>query len=102
MSQLVVFFLKSVISSGILMGYYCLVLRNSKFHRYNRFYLLFTLLVSVTAPFLHFKIYSAPQSVLTNLEFFSYSASTDLKQNTSPGWLDPLLAVFFGVSIVML
>ncbi|MFT3827759.1 MAG: M56 family metallopeptidase [Chitinophagaceae bacterium] len=42
--------LKVVLCSGILLGYYWLFLRNKKFHHYNRFYLLATLLIPVLLP----------------------------------------------------
>lgn len=34
------YFLQVILCSGIMMGYYWLVLRNKRFHHYNRFYLL--------------------------------------------------------------
>lgn len=34
------YFLQVVVCSGLMMGYYWLVLRNKRFHQYNRFYLL--------------------------------------------------------------
>lgn len=39
------FILKSAVGTGILFGYYRLFLRNKRFHHYNRFYLLITLLL---------------------------------------------------------
>jgi beta-lactamase regulating signal transducer with metallopeptidase domain len=45
---------KPVVASGILYLYYLLVLRNRKFHAYNRFYLLFTILISMIVPFVDF------------------------------------------------
>jgi N-acetylmuramoyl-L-alanine amidase len=41
---------KVTLCSGILLGYYWLFLRNKRFHHYNRFYLLATLLLSVLLP----------------------------------------------------
>jgi N-acetylmuramoyl-L-alanine amidase len=41
---------KVMLCSGILLGYYWFFLRNKRFHHYNRFYLLATLLVSVLVP----------------------------------------------------
>jgi N-acetylmuramoyl-L-alanine amidase len=41
---------KVMLCSGILLGYYWLFLRNKRFHHYNRFYLLATLLFSVLLP----------------------------------------------------
>jgi len=43
--------------SGILYGYYHFFLRNSRFHQYNRFYLLFIIVASFTIPFLRIPLY---------------------------------------------
>lgn len=48
--HLLFYCLKVVLCSGILLGYYCFFLRNKKFHHYNRFYLLATLLLSILLP----------------------------------------------------
>lgn len=42
-------FLKMIVSSGLLLGYYWLFLRNGRHHRFNRFYLLGTVVVSALA-----------------------------------------------------
>lgn len=47
--------LKTILVAGIFLSYYWLALRNKKFHYYNRFYLLFSLVLSVTIPLLNFK-----------------------------------------------
>ena len=44
------YFLQVVLCSGLMMGYYLLVLRNKRFHRYNRFYLLAAALLSWIVP----------------------------------------------------
>lgn len=49
------YLLKLTICSGILTAYYWLVLRNSIFHRWNRFYLLGTVMVSLILPLLRFQ-----------------------------------------------
>lgn len=50
--QLLLFVLKLMASSGILLGYYWLALRNRNFHRYNRFYLLAAVATSLVMPFI--------------------------------------------------
>jgi len=47
---------KVFISSGILFSYYWLFLRNKRFHRYNRFYLIGIVLVSTVIPFINIPI----------------------------------------------
>jgi hypothetical protein len=61
MDTIFAYLLKCVISSGVLTVYYWFALRNKKFHGYNRFYLLSTLLLSLALPFLHFQWFSLGQ-----------------------------------------
>jgi len=42
--------LKVIICSGVLLGYYYLSLKDKTFHHYNRFYLLFSILISLLLP----------------------------------------------------
>lgn len=51
-----VFISKSLLISGLLLGYYWLVLRNRKLHTFNRFYLLAAVTISLLIPTLHFSI----------------------------------------------
>lgn len=44
------YFLKATLCSGILFGYYWFFLRNRAFHSFNRFYLLFTVALSLCLP----------------------------------------------------
>lgn len=46
------YFLQVILCSGMLMGYYWLVLRNKRFHQYNRFYLLAATILSCIVPLL--------------------------------------------------
>lgn len=48
---------KLFICSGLLVLYYWLFLRNKQFHRYNRFYLLATVLVSLVFPFINIPLF---------------------------------------------
>jgi hypothetical protein len=60
MKSLLYYLLQVIVASGILYGYYHLALRNKKFHRYNRFYLLAATVISVTIPFLNIPVYFSP------------------------------------------
>ena len=51
------YLLKVMLCSGILFGYYWLLLRNKVYHRYNRFYLLAALLVSLVMPLIEINIW---------------------------------------------
>jgi N-acetylmuramoyl-L-alanine amidase len=50
MQTTIYYFLQVVFCSAIMMGYYWLVLRNNKFHQYNRFYLLVIAALSWIVP----------------------------------------------------
>ncbi|WP_152267143.1 M56 family metallopeptidase [Agriterribacter humi] len=61
--------IKSFITSGVLYLYYQAALRNKKFHFYNRFYLLLSIIISLIIPFINFRwfyIVEAQNSPLTN------------------------------------
>jgi N-acetylmuramoyl-L-alanine amidase len=51
------YLLKVIICSGILLGYYWLMLRNKIYHRYNRFYLLATAALSLIMPLVQINIW---------------------------------------------
>jgi hypothetical protein len=50
------YLLKVTLSSGILFGYYRIALRNKLFHQWNRFFLMVTLLLSLSLPLHPFSI----------------------------------------------
>lgn len=50
------FLLKSTISLIVFLGFYHLVLEREKMHQFNRFYLLFSIIISLAIPFLTFEI----------------------------------------------
>lgn len=49
---MITYLLQMIACSGILYGYYHFFLRNEKFHEYNRFYLLFAMVLSLILPLL--------------------------------------------------
>jgi len=65
MEAVYIYILKSILVSGILMGYYWLALRNTRFHYYNRFYLISTIMLSLVLPILDFNWFTVyePSSV---------------------------------------
>ena len=65
MEAVYIYILKSILVSGILMGYYWLALRNTRFHYYNRFYLIATMMISLVLPLLDFNWFTVyePSSV---------------------------------------
>jgi len=51
MQSLYIYLGKQLLVAGILMGYYWLALRDTKYHSYNRFYLIVSFLLSLLFPF---------------------------------------------------
>ncbi len=82
MKTLLFYVLQVVLCSGILYGYYLLMLRNKKFHQYNRFYLLLVVLLSFIIPLLEFNIKptelggGVDSQMLQNIFIKSYKPST--------------------------
>lgn len=61
------YLLKVIICSGILYGYYLLALRNKVFHRWNRFYLLAAVVLSLAAPLIKINIWQNSQASQTQV-----------------------------------
>src|SRR4051812_45816738 len=56
MTEFLYYMLKASICSGILFTYYYVALRNKKFHQWNRFYLLLSVIIALIAPLLHISL----------------------------------------------
>ncbi|HRP56472.1 M56 family metallopeptidase [Agriterribacter sp.] len=70
MDTLASFLIKSIFASGILYLYYQAALRNKKFHSYNRFYLLLSIMISLIIPFINFRWLYIVESQNTPLTTF--------------------------------
>ena len=72
MPQYIIFYaLKSVICSGIFTLYYYTALRNRRFHYYNRFYILFCIILSIVLPMLHLEWFSIRSTSAQPITLFS-------------------------------
>jgi len=60
---------KMVLCSGILFSYYWLFLRNQRFHHYNRFYLLGTLLLSIILPLFKIPVFNEETGALNQVAY---------------------------------
>ncbi|MBA2249235.1 MAG: N-acetylmuramoyl-L-alanine amidase [Chitinophagaceae bacterium] len=70
--------LKVIICSGILYGYYLLTLRNKMFHKWNRFYLLAAMLLSLIAPLIKINIWQkADQPQTQAIQFLQVVSAND-------------------------
>src|SRR4029078_6347891 len=90
MNQLLFYLLQVIAASGLLYGYYHFALRNKKFHRYNRFYLFMTFVISSLIPFLNIPVYFSEKEtevcvMLQTLELISSPSlsSENLVDSTS-------------------
>lgn len=72
------YMLKTSLLSGLFLGYYWVALRNNRFHYYNRFYLLASIVFSLLIPLLQFDWITNEQPV-----FMGSGASIDLIATSS-------------------
>ncbi|OQP54466.1 N-acetylmuramoyl-L-alanine amidase [Niastella populi] len=89
---------KVTLCSGILLGYYWLFLRNKRFHRYNRFYLQATMLVSVVLPFLRIPVLYKPQNavnqaVYETIEVLTVNYGEEEGMGSGPGRVASLFTI---------
>lgn len=94
MKQALHYIIQVIFASGLLYGYYHFFLRNKKFHRYNRFYLLFATAISLVIPFLDIPVYFSDEQtrssvILQTLTSFSdpvvitHTSGTTANEHTS-------------------
>jgi len=107
MNQILFYLLQVIAASGLLYGYYHFALKNKKFHRYNRFYLLMAVLIGTLIPFLNIPVYfSAQQSessvMLQTLHVISSPAYYDEKIiSTSETWFTFQNGLYLFYSIML-
>lgn len=91
---ILIYALKSTVVSAILYSYYLLVLRDNKFHYYNRFYLLASLFLSLTIPLVDFHWFTLEKQISesSNVELIQFIAepSTQIIEQEF-AWIDGLL-----------
>jgi N-acetylmuramoyl-L-alanine amidase len=83
------YFLKVIICSGILCGYYFLALRNKAFHRWNRFYLLAAIVISLLVPIMKINIFSTGEdkgTVVQVLQTISYGDEAVIEYSHNSGF----------------
>ena len=107
--NIILLIIKLLASSGILFAYYWLFLRNRKFHRYNRFYLLGAVLISMVLPFLKIDIFLSPTApankvILDTLEVITVNAGEEevVLADAGTSWLDWFnsTTIMWGVYII--
>jgi TonB family protein len=90
---MIAYFIKMLVCSGVLYGYYALVLKNNPFHRWNRGYLLLATLTSIFLPLLQFSFVSAapPSYTAPLITVYGYMTNT-VQQASGSGiasWIMP-------------
>ena len=91
---ILIYVFKSTVITAILYAYYRLALSDNKFHYYNRFYLLGSLILSLTIPFLdlHWFTFERPVTESTNLaliQLITEPSNQIIEQQFT--WIDGLL-----------
>src|SRR5258706_1452101 len=94
MRTLLFYLLQVIIASGILYGYYHLMLRNKRFHQYNRFYLLASVIISLLIPFLNIPVYFAETEIQSSVVLQT------LQTVTSPGLGNEAVATHVGTPAI--
>ena len=113
MLPLFIYILKAILVSGILLGYYWIGLRNTRFHYYNRFYLVGTVLLSLALPLLDLQwfSFSTPESTpVQQVVQFIYQSEGIIPEQQGLTWdqilvlslalVSASLIILFGVGIV--
>jgi hypothetical protein len=76
MKPVLLYLLQVICCSGLLYGYYHLLLRNKKFHLYNRYYLLAAAVISILVPFLNIPVYFSSADTIP-LWLYSFNDISD-------------------------
>ena len=105
----VYYLLKVIICSGLLFCYYHIALRNKIFHQWNRFYLLATIVLSLTIPCLEFNLWTnSKESTVNKIQLLQavYTADeyvAEINTNKAVLSMEQWSAIAYsGVSVVVL
>jgi hypothetical protein len=101
------YLLQVLVCSAVLMVYYLLVLRNKKFHQYNRFYLLGVALVSWIVPLIKI-FWQQERSGVRQVDLLNVVAVNNSEieamvtsQQQSLDWVSLLPSLYVGVSVFL-
>ncbi|MBK0370693.1 M56 family metallopeptidase [Flavobacterium agrisoli] len=99
---MIAFLLKSTISLGILLAVYHLLLEKEKIHQFNRFYLLGSLLISLTIPFITIEIVQEVTTIATNQKLtFEQGTATVVLENSSNYYQLSILALYTAITFLL-
>ena len=108
---MIAYLFQMIVCSGFLYAYYHFLLRNEKFHRYNRFFLISIIIISLVLPLV--KIPVTVPSDNSNIVYQSleeWNSSVTIATQKSPQWFSAagilqvcyaVVALFFIIRIVI-
>ncbi len=106
MQTLLIYAVKTIAYSGIFFGYYCLALRNKRFHYYNRFYLLMSVALSLLLPFLHMELWQWRSGNLQVIQLLNVAQAGGneviVKGKSSLFSLTEILMIAYGIVVLCL
>ncbi len=103
--SILLYLLKTILVSGILLAYYWTALRDKKFHYYNRFYLLSSSVLSLVVPLLNFDWFTVeePALIYSSNELIQFVLPTTTVQNgIHLDWADYVLITTGLITIALL
>jgi len=101
---LLIYVLKSILISGIFLGYYLVALRNKSFHSYNRFYLLLSMAGSLVIPLLNFSWFTIEKKDIPVSSIELNFIATPIADHTATtfSWLDVAFYLAIGISVFLI
>lgn len=101
------YILKMLIISGILCGYYFLFLKDKAFHKWNRFYLLSSILLSLLLPLISISIYQMEGrtgAMMRLLQSFTVQEEIVITAGSAYSWwnVESLMMAAYGIISVSL
>mgnify|MGYP000700474144 CR=1 FL=1 len=103
--SILLYLLKTILVSGILLAYYWIALRDKKFHYYNRFYLLSSSVLSLVVPLLNFDWFTVeePALIYSSNELIQFVLPTTTGHNgVHLDWADYVLITTGLITIALL
>jgi BlaR1 peptidase M56 len=107
MHALLPYLIKMILASAVLYLYYILVLRNKKFHSYNRYYLLAAILLSLVLPLIKIK-WPQPDQVQNSTlhQLLTTFTSITIKQpglpaNAIPAFSAGIIAISIALLVIL-
>ncbi|TKK67488.1 hypothetical protein FC093_14455 [Ilyomonas limi] len=107
MQAILIYLLKATICSGILFLYYYIVLRNKRFHYYNRFYLLMSVALSLLLPLLNIELWEFQSNNRQVIQLMNVAVVNTVEINADGGaftfsWSLFIMLLYALITLLML